>query len=304
MTAVNLDALTTEAADPRYERIDTLDVAALAALMNEADQTVPLAVRDALDQIVPAIEGVCERMLRGGRLLYVGAGTPGRIGILDASEVPPTFSAHDRVVGIMAGGPHAIVDAVEGAEDLAGNGAEAIDEAGVGPLDAVVGVAASGRTPFVVGAVGRARELGALGIGFSCNRSTPLSAVADHPIEVIVGPEVVSGSTRLKAGTAQKLVLNMFSTIAMVRLGKTYGNLMVDVHASNAKLRERAVRMVTQLAGTTRDEAVAALEATAYAVPVAVLMLRRGLAAGAARSALEAAGGRLREALESSEAGR
>lgn len=296
---MNLDTLTTEAADPRFALVDTLDVGELATLMNETDQSVPLAVRDALDQIVPAIEGVSDRMRRGGRLFYVGAGTPGRIGVLDASEVPPTFSTTGRVIGIMAGGQKAIVDAVEGIEDSEEAGAAAIDEAGVGPLDSVVGVAASGRTPFVVAAVRRARELGALGIGFSCNSGTALSAASEHPIEVIVGPELVSGSTRLKAGTAQKLVLNMFSTIAMVRLGKTYGNLMIDVNASNSKLRERATRMVMQLTGASHEVARATLESADYAVPVAVVVLRRGTDVAGARAALAAVGGRLRDVLES-----
>lgn len=301
---MNLDDLRTEAADPRYARIDTLDIAELAELMNAGDRTVPVAVQDALSQIVPAIEAVSERMQQGGRLFYFGAGTPGRIGVLDASEIPPTFSTHDRVIAVIAGGPAAIVAAVEGAEDDAEQGAAAVDEAGIGPLDSVVGVAASGRTPFVLGAVRRARELSALGIGLSCNVGTPLTAAAEFGIEVDVGPEFVSGSTRLKAGTAQKLVLNMFSTIAMVRLGKTYGNLMVDVHASNAKLRERATRMVVQLAEVSHDEARAALESADWAVSVAVIALRLGIPPAEAKAVLEAAGGRLRDALDSTGARR
>ncbi|WP_119696154.1 N-acetylmuramic acid 6-phosphate etherase [Microbacterium halotolerans] len=292
-----LDEPATESADPRFANIDAMDVADLAVLMNEADQTVPLAVRDELPRISAAIEQVSERMSRGGRLLYVGAGTPGRIGVLDASEIPPTFSTHDLVVGIIAGGPRALVDAIEGAEDDEAAGAAAMDDAGVGPLDSVVGVAASGRTPFVIGAVSRARELGALSVGLSCNADVPLSASVDHAIEVVVGPEVVSGSTRLKAGTAQKLVLNMFSTIVMVRLGKTYGNLMIDVSASNDKLRERAARMVMRVAEVDHDAAVAALRAADYAVPVAILSLMRGLRVDEARQELSSAGGRLRQAL-------
>ncbi|MFD5599037.1 N-acetylmuramic acid 6-phosphate etherase [Leucobacter sp. NPDC058333] len=297
----NLENLTTESGDPRHAHIDLLGVAELATLMNEADQSVPLAVHAALDDIVRGITLVSERMERGGRLFYVGTGTPGRIGVLDASEIPPTFSVEGRVVGIMAGGRDAIFNAVEGIEDDAAAGARAVDEAGIGPLDSVVGVAASGRTPFVIAAVRRARELGALGVGFSCNQDTELSAAADHAIEVVVGPEVVSGSTRLKAGTAQKLVLNMFSTISMVRLGRTYGDLMIEVNASNEKLRERAVRMVMRISGAPRDDAQRALEATDYAVPVASLMLLRGLSADAARTQLDAADGRLRTALEHSE---
>lgn len=295
---MNIDDLTTEAVDPLYDKIDTLAVAELAELMNAGDRTVPVAVHDALGQIVPAIEAVSERMQQGGRLFYFGAGTPGRIGVLDASEIPPTFSTHGRVIAVIAGGPTAIVDAVEGAEDDAEQGAAAVDEAGIGPLDSVVGIAASGRTPFVIGAVRRARERGALGIGLSCNTATPLSAAAEFGIEVNVGPEFVSGSTRLKAGTAQKLVLNMFSTIAMVRLGKTYGNLMVDVQASNAKLRERASRMVVQLAEVSQDEARAALESADWAVSVAVISLRLGIRSSEAKAVLDASGGRLRDALD------
>lgn len=299
--SMDLEVLTTEASDPRYQQIDTLSVAQLAHLMNEADQSVPLAVRAAMDQIVPTIEAVSERMALGGRLIYVGAGTPGRIGVLDASEIPPTFSASDRVIGIIAGGPRAILHASEGAEDDDAAGAAAIDETGVGPLDAVIGIAASGRTPFVVGAVSRAREVGALGIGLSCNAETPLSAAAEHPIEVIVGPEIISGSTRLKAGTAQKLVLNMFSTISMIRLGKTYGNLMVDVHASNEKLRNRAVRIVQKITGSPVEHASAALQQCGYSVPTAVIMLHSGMNPDQATTVLGNADGRLREALQSLE---
>lgn len=296
-----LDVPATEASDYRYQQIDMLSVAELAQLMNEADQSVPLAVYEALGQIVPAIKAVSERMARGGRLFYVGAGTPGRIGVLDASEVPPTFSAQDKVIGLIAGGLDAISNATEGAEDDATAGAAAVDEAGVGPLDSVIGVAASGRTPFVVGAVRRARVRDALSIGFSCNAGTPLVEAAEHTIEVNVGPEIISGSTRLKAGTAQKLVLNMFSTISMIRLGKTYGNLMVDLRASNEKLRRRAIRMVEQIAESSSLEAQAALEACAYSVPVAVIMLRSRLGAEHAQETLALADGRLRAALETLE---
>lgn len=296
---LELDALTTESADPRFAEIDRLAIAELAALMNDADHEVPAAVRAALPLIVPALEAAAERMQAGGRLIYVGAGTPGRIGVLDASECPPTFSSPpEQVFAIMAGGPAAIVDAVEGAEDDAPAGAAAIDVADVGPLDTVIGIASSGRTPFVVGAVRRARARGALGIGLSCNPGTELSAVAEHGIEVIVGPEFISGSTRLKAGSAQKMVLNMFSTIVMVRLGKTYGNLMVDVHASNDKLRERAVRIVRTITGASRSRAIGALEASDYSVKVAAAMLGRGIDATGARDALAAADGRLRTVLE------
>ncbi|OJV81069.1 MAG: N-acetylmuramic acid 6-phosphate etherase [Cellulomonas sp. 73-92] len=293
----DLATLATEATDPRFAQIDRMSVADLAATMNDADRTVPDAVRAALPQVVAAISAVAERMARGGRLIYVGAGTPGRIAVLDASECPPTFSTPpDLVTAIIAGGPSAIVTPAEGAEDDAGAGAAAIDDAGVGPLDSVVGIASSGRTPYVVAAVSRARELGAFTVGLTSNVGSDLAGAAEQPIEVVVGPEVISGSTRLKAGTAQKLVLNMISTITMVRLGKTYGNLMVDVRPTNHKLRERAVRIVRQLTGVDAPAARAALGTAGWDVKVAAVTLRLGLDPAAGRERLEAAGGRLREA--------
>ncbi|WP_136057445.1 N-acetylmuramic acid 6-phosphate etherase [Microbacterium sp. K24] len=299
MTMEDLGALATEASDPRYAELDLMSVAELAQTMNDADATVPGAVQRALPEIVPAIEATAARMARGGRLVYVGAGTPGRIGVVDASECPPTFSTPPELVfAIMAGGPGAIVNPVEGAEDDAEAGANAIDEAGIGPLDTVIGIASSGRTPYVVAAIQRARERGALTVGLSCNTGTVLSAAAEHGIEVEVGPEVLSGSTRLKSGTAQKLVLNMFSTIVMVRNGKAYGNLMVDLKATNHKLRERAIRMVRSIAEVDRDAAVSALESAGYDVKIASIMLRRGEDLAAATARITAADGRLRTALE------
>ncbi|HEY6800193.1 MAG TPA: N-acetylmuramic acid 6-phosphate etherase [Agromyces sp.] len=295
----DLAALATEASDPRYADLDLMSVAELATLMNDADATVPAAVRAQLPAIVPAIEAASARMASGGRLVYVGAGTPGRIGVVDASECPPTFSTPPELVfAIMAGGPSAIVNPKEGAEDDAEAGASAIDAAEIGPLDTVIGIASSGRTPFVVAAIARARALGALTVGLSCNVNTVLSATAEFPIEVAVGPEVLAGSTRLKAGTAQKLVLNMFSTIVMVRQGKAYGNLMIDLKPTNHKLRERAVRMVSQIAEVSRQRAAATLDATGYDVKVAVLMLARGVSEADARARLTSADGRLRPALE------
>lgn len=299
MSGENLGMLATEASDPRYADLDRMSVAELAQVMNEADATVPAAVQRALPQIVPAIEAAAERMAQGGRLVYVGAGTPGRIGVLDASECPPTFGTPPELVfAIMAGGPGAIVTPVEGAEDDADAGAAAMIEAEIGPLDTVVGIASSGRTPFVLAAVRRARERGALSVGLSCNADTILSATAEHGIEVEVGPEVLSGSTRLKSGTAQKLVLNMFSTIVMVRQGKAYGNLMVDVKATNHKLRERAIRMVQTITEADRSAAEAALTATGFDVKVASITLVRGEDARTAQARLARAHGRLRAALE------
>jgi N-acetylmuramic acid 6-phosphate etherase len=293
-----LEDLVTVQVDPRYSGIDRASVAELALLMNEADASVPAAILGAMDAIVPAIEAVTARLARGGRLLYVGAGTAGRLGVLDASECPPTFGTPPELVqGIIAGGPGAILAAQEGAEDDLDAGAEAMAAAGVGPLDAVVGIAASGRTPYVMGALRASRARGALTVGLSCNLDAPISREADLAIEIPVGPEFLAGSTRLKAGTAQKLVLNMISTIAMVRLGKTWGNLMVDLRATNEKLRERAIRIVQAVTGHGRDDAIGALRAADWEVKPAILMLDRGIDITEARRRL-AIDGRLRVAME------
>lgn len=291
--------LVTESVNPAYARLDTMSVADLAEVMNRADATVAGAVHGALPDIVTAIEAAAERMLAGGRLVYVGAGTAGRIGVVDASECPPTFSTPpEQVFAIMAGGPNAIVRPTEGAEDDADAGAAAVEDAMIGPRDTVVGIASSGRTPYVLGAVARARDLGALTVGLSCNTRTRLSATAELAIEIDLGPEVISGSTRLKAGTAQKMVLNMVSTIVMVRLGKTYGNLMVDLKATNHKLRERAIRMVELIAQVRREAATDALVAVDFDVKLASLMLIAATDRNTAESLLTAADGRLRAALE------
>ena len=281
------------------EGLDRLSIAELASMMNDADASVPTAVRAALPSIVAAIEAIVDRLDNGGRLFYVGAGTSGRLGVLDASELPPTFGVDaDAVVAIIAGGVAAVTDAQEGAEDDTDAGRVAMDDAGVTAGDAVVGIASSGTTPYVLAAVRRAGELGAATIGLSCSAETPLSGACDHPIEVLVGPEIVAGSTRLKAGTAQKLVLNMLSTITMVRLGRTYDDLMVDLRPTNDKLRARAARIVAQITGADASRVDAALIETEWDVKAAVLVAARGLDAQSARRRLDAAGGRLRDALE------
>ena len=296
---INLSTLTTESVDPRYSDLDTLDVAALTAAMNEAEAEVPVAVRAALPQITEAIEQIVDRVRAGGRILYVGAGTPGRLGVLDASECPPTFSTDPETVqGIIAGGPAALRDAVEGAEDDTAAGAALVDEHLVTAADAVVGLTASGRTPYVLAAIEAARSVGALTVGVSCNAGAELSTVAELAIEVVVGPEIVSGSTRLKAGSAQKQVLNMISTVSMVRLGKTYGNLMVDVAATNAKLRVRARRLVEQIAAVDPQTADSALAASGGHVKVAAAMLVHGVDRPTAERWLADADGRLRTVIE------
>ncbi|MFI7612758.1 N-acetylmuramic acid 6-phosphate etherase [Nonomuraea terrae] len=290
--------LATEQSDPRYSQIDRLPTEQIARLMNQADAAVPAAVAVALPAISAAVDAIVARMARGGRLLYVGAGTSGRLAVLDASECPPTFGTDPSLVqGVIAGGPEALTRSVEGAEDDADAGAAALKDLEAGPLDSVVGVSASGRAPFVLGALAEAAGRGALTVALSCNEGAPLSAAAEHAIEVVVGPEVVTGSTRLKAGTAQKLVLNMISTISMVKLGRTYGNQMIEMSAMNSKLAERARRMVSDITGTDRETAGAALDAAGGQAKIAVLMIRHGLDAQGARALLESHGERLTDAL-------
>jgi N-acetylmuramic acid 6-phosphate etherase len=237
-------------------------------------------------------------MARGGRLVYAGAGTAGRLGVLDASECPPTFNTDpSEVVGLIAGGPSAMVKAVEGAEDSKELAAQDLDALGLTADDVVVGISASGRTPYAIGAVEHARGRGALTIGLSCNADSALAAAAEHGIEVVVGPELLTGSTRLKAGTAQKLVLNMLSTITMIRLGKTYGNLMVDVRASNEKLRARSRRIVALATGASDEEIEQALAATDGEVKNAILTILGGVDGPTAARLLEESEGHLRAAL-------
>ena len=289
-----LGALVTEQIDPRRRQLEALDTTELATAMNDADSEVPLAVRAALPSIVAAIDAAVPRLERGGRLIYAGAGTSGRLAVLDAAECPPTFRTDpEQVQAVIAGGDSAIRNASEGAEDDFEAGAAALRERRVGPDDVVVGLSASGRTPYVLGAVAAAAEAGALTAGVMCNRDVALARAVQHPIEVVVGPEVLTGSTRLKAGTAQKLVLNMMSTILMVRLGKTYGSLMVDLKATNEKLVARAQRIVVTITGADEIVAAQALQQSGGEVKTAVVMIVKALPADAARALVERAGGHL-----------
>ncbi|WP_446041634.1 N-acetylmuramic acid 6-phosphate etherase [Streptomyces sp. SID1121] len=298
-----LDALTTEAFRPELAEIDQLPTLDIARIMNREDSTVPDAVATQLPLIAAAVDAVAERVARGGRLVYAGAGTAGRLGVLDASECPPTFNtAPEQVVGLIAGGPGAMVTSVEGAEDSKELAAADLTALKLTADDTVVGVSASGRTPYAVGAVEYARGLGALTVGLSCNADSALAAAAEHGIEVVVGPELLTGSTRLKAGTAQKLVLNMISTITMIRLGKTYGNLMVDVRASNEKLRARSRRIVSLATGASDPEIEAALAATDGEVKPAILTILGEVDGPRAGSLLAESGGHLRAALKAARA--
>ncbi|MFB6436057.1 N-acetylmuramic acid 6-phosphate etherase [Streptomyces sp. NPDC056411] len=294
-----LDTLTTEAFRPELAEIDRRSTLDIARTMNAEDAVVPAAIAARLPEIAAAIDATAARMARGGRLVYAGAGTAGRLGVLDASECPPTFNTDpSQVLGLIAGGPPALVTAVEGAEDSAEFAAEDLTAIGLTALDTVVGISASGRTPYAIGAVEHARALGALTIGLSCNAGSELAAAAEHGIEIVVGPELLTGSTRLKAGTAQKLVLNMLSTLTMIRLGKTYGNLMVDVRASNDKLRARSRRIVALATGADDKEIEAALAETDGEVKNAILILLGGVDAPTAARLLDACDGHLRAALE------
>ncbi|MGW1781603.1 N-acetylmuramic acid 6-phosphate etherase [Streptomyces sp. NPDC002143] len=293
-----LNSLPTEAFRAEFAEIDRLPTLELARLMNGEDSGVPAAVVAQLPRIAAAVDAVAERMARGGRLVYAGAGTAGRLGVLDASECPPTFNtAPDQVVGLIAGGPEAMVTSVEGAEDSRELAEADLAALSLTSADTVIGVSASGRTPYAVGAVEYARSRGALTVGLACNPGSALAAAAEHGIEVVVGPELLTGSTRLKAGTAQKLVLNMVSTITMIRLGKTYGNLMVDVRASNEKLRARSRRIVALATGAADDEIEAALAAADGEVKNAILVLLAGVDGPTAARLLEESGGHLRAAL-------
>ncbi|WP_121701254.1 N-acetylmuramic acid 6-phosphate etherase [Streptomyces sp. E5N298] len=293
-----LETLTTEAFRPELAEIDQLPTLDIARLMNGEDATVPAAVAERLPEIAAAIDAVAARMARGGRLVYAGAGTAGRLGVLDASECPPTFNTTPgQVVGLIAGGPDAMVTSVEGAEDSPELARADLDALALTPDDTVVGISASGRTPYAVGAVEYARSLGALTVGLACNRGSALAAAAEHGIEVVTGPELLTGSTRLKAGTAQKLVLNMLSTITMIRLGKTYGNLMVDVRASNEKLRARSRRIVALATGAADDDIERALTATDGEVKHAILVLLADVDGPTAARLLAESGGHLRAAL-------
>jgi N-acetylmuramic acid 6-phosphate etherase len=295
-----LDHLTTEARNPASERLDSLTPLELVRLINAEDARCAQAVAEVAEPIAQAIEAIANRLSHGGRLIYLGAGTSGRLGILDAAECPPTFrSDPSQVLGIIAGGPGAMLKAVEGAEDSPELAAEDLRKVDLCSHDVLVGIATSGRTPYVIGALDYARSQGALTIGLACNKDALLSSRADISIIPVVGAEVLSGSTRMKAGTATKMVLNMLSTGAMVRMGKTYGNLMVDLNATNTKLTERAKRIVSTVADITKEEAAELLKRCGGEVKTAIVSYRLDLSPDEARSKLQAAKGHLRQALES-----
>jgi N-acetylmuramic acid 6-phosphate etherase len=291
--------LMTELRLPESMRLDAMSVEEAVRLMNQQDQKAVEAVGKAGPEISRATQLVVDAIRQGGRLIYYGAGTSGRLGVLDASECPPTFRVDPEMVqGVIAGGPDAMFRAKEGAEDSPEGGAQAVDEKKVGPEDVVCGIAAGGTTPFVYGALRHAKSLGAKTVFVTCIQEVPGEPDVDVKIRLLVGPEVLTGSTRLKAGTATKLALNSITTIAMVQLGKVYENLMVDLRASNIKLWDRGARIVSTLTGLARDQAMELLRAAEGHVKLAVVMHKRNVSAGEGRKLLEAAGGRLRKAVE------
>ncbi len=286
----------TEQANPLSDKIDTLPILNVLQIVNREDQTVPLAVERSLPQIEKAVKTITTRLEEGGRLIYVGAGTSGRLGVLDAVECVPTYGTPpELVVGVIAGGMAALTEAVEGAEDNRTAARADLAAIHLNANDAVVGIAASGTTPYVLEAMAYAHKLGAATIGISCNVPAPLLETVDIPIGIVLGPEVIAGSTRMKAGTAQKLVLNMLSTATMIQLGKVYSNLMVDVRVTNAKLLRRARDLVVLLTGVEADRAAELLTQADNEVKTAIVMQRKGVDVITARNLLAQARGHLRQ---------
>ena len=293
--------LLTEQANPASEELDRLDTESLVALFCENDLQPQQAVAAAAAELALAVDAIAARLAAGGRLFYLGAGTSGRLGVLDAAECPPTFcSPPDLVQGVLAGGAPALLRSSEGLEDLFDAGRGDLEQRGFGPADALVGIAAGGTTPYVLGALEHARTIGALAIALACVPASQAPMPCDIDIRLLTGPELLTGSTRLKAGTATKMALNILSTGVMVRLGKVYGNRMVDVAVTNSKLEDRALRILTDLSGIGREQAAALLAEAGGSVKLALLMQASGLDADAARAVLEDHGPSLRSALAAS----
>jgi N-acetylmuramic acid 6-phosphate etherase len=298
MKKIDLEKLTTESRNPNTLDIDKVSTIEMVKKINNEDKKVAEAIEKELPNIAEAIDGISERMSKGGRLIYIGAGTSGRLGILDASECPPTYGVSEELVqGIIAGGKEAIFRAIEGAEDSKELAVEDLKSRNLNENDTVVGLAASGRTPYVIGGLNYANEIGALTISITCNKDSEVSKCAKIAISPVVGGEVVTGSTRLKAGTAQKLVLNMLSTGVMIKQGKVYGNLMVDVKASNEKLIERAKKIVCEATDVDREVAEKVLLETNYDVKLSILMILSGQGKDKAKEALDLNNGYIAKAL-------
>ncbi|MEJ4045223.1 N-acetylmuramic acid 6-phosphate etherase [Erwinia sp. SLM-02] len=295
---MDLGSLVSESRNADTLDLDSLSTLEMVTRFNQQDATVASAVSLTLPQVAQAVDAAAAALSAGGRIIYTGAGTSGRLGVLDASECPPTFGVpHDRVIGLIAGGQGAMFKAVEGAEDDEALGARDLQALDLSPNDMVIGLAASGRTPYVIGALRYARQLGCRTAAVSCNPGSPIAREAEIAISPVVGPEALTGSTRLKSGTAQKLVLNMISTGAMVKIGKVWQNLMVDMKATNIKLVDRARRMVCEATGCTPQQAEEALGQVEYEVKTAILMILADLSGSEARERLARHGGFLRAAL-------
>ncbi|HYF83703.1 MAG TPA: N-acetylmuramic acid 6-phosphate etherase [Clostridia bacterium] len=299
MMKVDLDKLITESRNNNTVDIDSVSTVEMLRMINNEDKIVAYAVEKELERIAEAVDIIHERLSKGGRLIYIGAGTSGRLGIVDASECPPTFGTDPELVqGIIAGGRNAVFKSVEGAEDNNNEGIADVKSVGLCEKDVLVGLAASGRTPYVIGALEYANEISAATVAVTCNPNSEMAQVAQISIAPVVGPEAITGSTRMKAGTAQKLVLNMLTTGVMVKLGKVYENLMVDVKASNIKLTERAKKIVSQCAGVEEAAAKKALEETDYDVKLAIFMIKSGLSKEDARKELDENKGFIKKALQ------
>ncbi|RIW34231.1 N-acetylmuramic acid 6-phosphate etherase [Bacillus salacetis] len=295
----NISTLTTEKRNINSKNIDSMQTDEILQMINREDMTVAKSVQKVLPEIESTVSAVCNSLKQGGKLFYVGAGTSGRIGILDAVECPPTFSTPpDLIQAVMAGGINAIEKAVEGAEDDEQLAIIDLEEREVTDLDVVVGIAASGRTPYVMGALKYAKSIGATTVSLSSNKNSDISKIADINIEVITGPEVLTGSTRMKAATAHKLILNMITTTSMIKIGKVYENLMVDVKVSNHKLKERAKNIISTITGVHYKVAEEILEKTNYEVKPAIVMIKTGVTLQAAKEYIKQANGFVRKAIQ------
>lgn len=295
---IDLTKMETEKRNEKTMNLDQMSYLDILTLMNEEDQQVPLAIKKVLPEIEQAVEMIVDKFKKNGRLIYTGAGTSGRLGVLDAAECPPTFGTDkNKVIGLIAGGEKAFIEAIEGAEDNVELGATDLSNIDLTENDVVIGMAASGRTPYVKGALKYARSIGAKTVSISCNSKSEIGELSDVRIDVSVGPEVLTGSTRLKAGTAQKLILNMISTVSMIGIGKVYQNLMVDVQTTNRKLEERAIQIVIMSTGTTRDIAERVLKDNDFNVKLAIIIILLNVEKDIAIEALNNAEGHVRDTI-------
>ncbi|MCM3395214.1 MULTISPECIES: N-acetylmuramic acid 6-phosphate etherase [Cytobacillus] len=295
---MNITKLNTEQRNPKTMEVDLMTTEEIITIINQEDAIVPNAIAREIPHIVKVVDEITDSFKKGGRLIYVGAGTSGRLGIIDASECPPTYGTDpEMVVGIIAGGKEAMTEAVEGAEDDSEQGRQDVADIQLSDKDVLVGIAASGRTPYTIGALQYGNEVGAVTVAVACTKDSEMGRIAKYTIAPITGPEVVTGSTRMKAGTAQKLVLNMLTTASMIKLGKVYGNLMVDVQMTNEKLFKRAENIVKMATGASDEEAQAALKEQNHNTKAAILQILTGLKGEAAARLLKKHNGYLREAI-------